>query len=251
MDKKWPKEMPVFTEEQKKIKDDFMHRWLEVLPKKFGVMEIFNQNYPASMFKKKDRFRKKHWNTLEIGGGLGSHIPFEDMKCQSYTVLELRQNLLDTLSEKYKNINGILGDCQSVYAEKNSYDRVIAIHVLEHLPNLPKALEQMHYVLREDGVAHVVIPCEGSLAYTICRKISAERLFHKWYHMDYGWLIRSEHINLPYEIIREIEQYFEIRHKRYFPFPVPFLFCNIAIGMTLYPKKLKRKCRSRREDADG
>lgn len=144
---------------------------------------------------------------------------------------------MDTLTQRHPEVKGILGDCQTKYAASDTYDRIIAIHVLEHLPNLPAALKQMHSVLKEDGIAHIVIPCEGSLAYSICRKISAERLFHKLYHMDYTWFIKSEHLNLADEIIEEIQKYFDIRHKRYFPIPLPFQFCNIAIGMTLYSKK--------------
>ncbi len=235
---KWPKVIPEFTDEQKRIKDDFMHRWLETLPKKFGAMEVFNQNYPSRMFEKKDKKRKDHWKTIEIGGGLGSHVPFENLDDQEYTIVELRQNILDTLKKTHPEVNGLLGDCQTEYADENTYDRAIAIHVLEHLPNLPEALRQIHRILKDDGVFHVVIPCEGSLAYSICRKISAERLFHKWYHMDYTWFIKSEHINLAKEIIEEADKYFDIKYQRYFPIPVPFQFCNIAIGMTLYPKKM-------------
>lgn len=235
MNTKWPKKIPEFSDEQKRIKDEFVQKWLETLPKKFGAVEVFNQNYPAHMFKK-DKKRKKHWKTLELGGGIGSHVPFEDLNCQEYMILELRQNIVDALAVKHPEVKGILGDCQKKYAEKGTLDRIIAIHVLEHLPDLPEALKQMRYALKEDGVAHIVIPCEGSLAYSMCRKISAERLFHKLYHMDYTWFIKSEHINLPYEIIEEINKYFDIRYKRYFPVPLPFLFCNIAIGMTLYPK---------------
>lgn len=68
---KWPKTIPEFTDEQKRIKDDFMHKWLEELPKKFGVVEIFNQRYPSRMFEK-DKGRKPLWNTLELGGGYWS-----------------------------------------------------------------------------------------------------------------------------------------------------------------------------------
>ena len=159
------------------------------------------------------------------------------MDNQEYTIIDIRQNILDTLNQVNPQVNSILGDCQQEYADEKTYDRGIAIHVLEHLPNLPEALKQMHRVLVDDGGAHVVIPCEGSLAYTICRKISAERFWHKLYHTDYTWFIKSEHINMPDEIIEEIEKYFTIRYKRYFPIPLPFEFCNIAIGMTLYPKK--------------
>lgn len=237
MQNKWPKKLPEFTEEQKCIKDDFMHKWMASFPDKYGAMEIFNQNYPVRAFKK-DKSKKPHWNTLEIGGGLGSHVPFEDLSVQDYTILELRNNMFDTLKERHPEVHSVLGDCQCDYAPENSFDRVIAIHVLEHLPNLPECIRQMHKVLVRGGVAHLVIPCEGSLAYSFCRKISAERMFRKLYHMDYDWFIKSEHINTAEEIIEEVERYFEIRQKRYFPIPVPFEFCNIAIGMTCYPKDL-------------
>lgn len=233
---KWPKQLPEFTDEQLRMKDEFVHKWLEGFPEKYNMMEVFNQNYPAKIFEKKDRKRKKFWKTVEIGGGGGSHIPYENLEYQDYTVIDIRENIMETLHKRYSDVEGILGDCQEEYSEAESFDRVIAIHVLEHLPNLPAALYQMHRVLKKDGVAHVVIPCEGSFAYTFCRKISAERLWHKLYHSDYTWFIKSEHINLPDEIMEETEKYFDIRYKRYFPVPLPFKFCNIAIGMTLYPK---------------
>lgn len=237
---KWPKKLPQLTKEQQRIKDDFFQQWLYTLPKKFGAVEVFNQNYPAKIFKK-DQNKKRHWKTLEIGGGLGSHISYENLKIQSYTILELCSQLVSAFKDRYPHMDGVVGDCQKPYAKKDSFDRIIAIHVLEHLPNLPEAIRQMHRVLTRGGVAHVVIPCEGSLAYMVCRKISAERLFHKLYHMDYNWFIKSEHINLPDEIMEEIEKYFVIKYKRYFPIPIPFKFCNIAIGMTLYPRSEIRK----------
>src|SRR5690349_20198224 len=43
---KWPKTFPPLTEEQKRISDDFMKAWHEVLPQKYGVIEKFNHGYP-------------------------------------------------------------------------------------------------------------------------------------------------------------------------------------------------------------
>lgn len=68
MSEKWPKQLPEFTEEQKRIKDDFMKKWLEQFPKNYGIMEVFNQNYPSHFFSKYDKYRKTRWSTLEIGG---------------------------------------------------------------------------------------------------------------------------------------------------------------------------------------
>ena len=67
-DSKWPKKMPEFSEEQIRMKDEFVHKWLEGFPKKYGAMEIFNQKYPAGIFKRFDKAHKPFWRTIEIGG---------------------------------------------------------------------------------------------------------------------------------------------------------------------------------------
>ncbi len=41
----WPKRFPPLSEEQKRISDDFMHYWHEVLPKHYGIVETFNHGY--------------------------------------------------------------------------------------------------------------------------------------------------------------------------------------------------------------
>ena len=207
---KWPKTYRDLTEEEMRIKDDFMHYWHEVLPRKFGIVEVFNHNYPVRKFEKLYISRRR-WKTLEIGGGIGSHIPFEEKFAhQEYGVLELRDNMLSDLKRKYPNVHGVLGDAQKPYGE-NEYDRIIAIHVLEHLPNLPEAVKCMKMALKPDGVAHVVIPCEGSLAYTIARKISAERIFKKRYKRSYDFFIKTEHVNNAGEIMEELGKCFIIK----------------------------------------
>ena len=96
----------------------------------------------------------------------------------------------------------------------------------------------MMIMLNENGLLQVVIPCEGSIAYSLARKISAERIFKKKYNTSYEWFIKSEHLNLPYEIFDELKKRFKIIKKFYFPFPIPFEFCNLCIGINL---KLKSK----------
>ena len=135
-------------------------------------------------------------------------------------------------------IKTVLGDSNQLKFEDNFFDRIIAIHVLEHLPDLPKTLNEISRVLNENGLLQVVIPCEGSIAYSLARKISAERIFKKKYNTSYEWFIKSEHLNLPYEIFDELKKRFKIIKKFYFPFPIPFEFCNLCIGINL---KLKSK----------
>jgi len=83
----------------------------------------------------------------------------------------------------------------------------------------------------------VVIPCEGSLAYSIARKISAERIFKKRYGMDYEWFIKREHINSPFEIFNELGKLFKTNSIKFFPFNgIQKEFCNLCIGINLTKK---------------
>jgi hypothetical protein len=87
----------------------------------------------------------------------------------------------------------------------------------------------------------IVIPCEGSLAYSIARKISAQRIFEKRYKQSYHWFIEREHINCPNEIFGELSSYFELASTTYFPIPLKLEFCNLCIGATLRPKLIAGK----------
>ena len=79
----------------------------------------------------------------------------------------------------------------------------------------------------------VVIPCEGGLAYSLARRISAQRIFEKRYGMSYRFFIESEHINLPAEIMQELRPLFSVRRRRYFPLVIPLTAPNLVIGLEL------------------
>lgn len=214
-----------------------MKHWHEVLPQRFGLMDRANHDYPVRTAPK--GFKR----TLEIGAGLAEHVNYEKLTPEqeaNYVALELRQNMVDAIKERFPRIQAVAGDCQQrLDFEDGHFDRILAIHVLEHLPNLPLAVKEMYRVCdKERGVFSVVIPCEGSLAYTLARRISAQRIFEKRYKQSYRWFIEREHINLPQEIISELERYFTITHRSYFPVPLPFMWCNLVIMMTLKPKAL-------------
>jgi ubiquinone/menaquinone biosynthesis C-methylase UbiE len=232
---KWPKSIPPLTPAQQAISDDFMKVWLEHLPKKYGMVEEFNQGWVVKTAA--PDFRR----TLEVGAGIGEHLHHEHLtpaQEAEYTALEYRENVAAELKRRWPGIRVVVGDCQKRQPFEDGYfDRILAIHVLEHLPNLPAAICEMHRLCdKETGHFQVVIPCEGSLAYSICRRVSAQRVFEKRYKQPYRWFIEREHINLPHEIMEELLKYFVIERRQFFPVPVPFLFCNIFIAMVFRPK---------------
>jgi SAM-dependent methyltransferase len=230
----WPKKLPELTDEQKRIGNDWMKYWHEIMPNKYGIVTRFNQNFPLGSSLIKNSDESAILETLEIGAGLGEHIEYEDLNYQKYSVLELRDNMANEIKKKFPDIKTYIGDIQQKTEFESMYfDRIIAIQVLEHLPNLPKALEEIHRILKTEGLFTAVIPCEGSLAYSFAREISAKRIFEKRYKTKYDWHIKSEHVNNPNEIIEEIKKYFMIERRSFFPLFVPFIFCNLCIGFDL------------------
>jgi len=233
---KWPKVLPPLTPEQQRISNDFMKHWHEVLPRSFGIVERFNHNFPV-------RYSKPAFKTtLEIGAGLGEHLNYEKLtpvQLENYYALELRENMAAEIRRSFPKVHAITGDCQArLPLADGFFDRVVAVHVLEHLPDLPAAIrESWRLVNKERGQFLVVIPTEGSPAYTLARKMSAERVYRKLYRSDYSWFYKREHINLPHEILEELRPWFTIESRSFFPFPfLPMTFCNLCIGFSLRPR---------------
>ena len=207
-----------------------MARWLEVLPQRYDVIERFNHGYPLAT--------ARGGRTLEIGAGLGAHLAYETAANDDYYAVDLRPELVESLRSRYPTVTALAADCQEQLPyEDGFFDRVLAIHVLEHLPDLPRALDEIRRVLADDGRFVAVIPCEGGAAYSLARRVSARRLFEREFSMSYEPIIRTEHVNVPWEIITGLKTNFNIVHSRYFPFYLPSVALNLIIGLTLVPNK--------------
>lgn len=228
---KWPKTFPPLTPEQERIRDDFMHAWHEELPKKYGVIERFNHGYVVK------HAPSQFTRTLEIGAGIGEHLEYEKLTAEqrhNYVAVELRPQMAAEIAKRHPGVKVHVGDCQErLEFPDGHFDRVLAVHVLEHLPNLPAAVREMRRLC--SGVAQVVIPAEGGLAYGLARRLSAQRFFERRYKMPYRWLIEREHINRPHEIFGVLREHFTIEHRSYFPLVVPSVQMNLVIGLTLRP----------------
>lgn len=202
-----------------------MSVWLEILPKRFGAIEWFNHRYPL-------RTMRPGVSTLEIGAGSGAHLHYEDLSNQKYTAIELRPELAGKIRAAHPGVNVVTGDCQQrLPFDDSSFDRALAIHVLEHLPDLPRALDEIKRLLKPGGSFCAMIPCEGGLAYRMARNISARRVFEKRYGQSYDWLVASEHINKPNEIIDELNARFTRKHSAFFPFLLPGVWLNLVVGL--------------------
>ena len=224
----WPKVLTPLSAQQQALADDFLKHWHRVLPARYNAIERFNHTYPLRHLPAADR-----WRTLELGAGIGGHLAFEALDRQDYHCIELRDAMAQEIRKRYPAVVTVTADCQEriPYADA-FFDRVVVIHVLEHLPNLPAALDEVHRVLKPDGVFAAVLPCDPGLAYELARKLSAERIFRARYHLPYRWFIRREHLNSPAEILQLIDSRFTVIDRAYFPLGVRVVNLNLCVGVT-------------------
>lgn len=230
---RFPKKIQKLSLKKKNISNSFMKLWHQKL-KKFTLIENFNHNYVAKF----NIVLKKNIKTLEIGAGIGNHLHYEKMLNKNYYCIEILNNMIQEIKKKFPQVTCIKGDIQKkTNFDNNYFDKIHAIHVLEHLPNLPKCIDEVYRLIKPNGIFQVVIPCDPGFLYSIARKISAERIFKKKFKIDYKWFIEREHINTPEEILFLIKNKFKIIDKKYFPFLVPSINFNLCLGLTLKPLK--------------
>ncbi len=221
----WPKERSTLTDEQTAIMADWINEFLTTIkPSRFGWLSGFDHRFAVRSWQRTGR-------TLEIGAGTGSHLPYEPQG--EYIALESSAELAAQIPAR-DGLSVVVADCEERLPwDDDSFDRVLAIHLLEHLYNLPAALDEVARVLRPGGVFSVVIPCEGGRLYSLGRRFTTKRIFEKRYHLPYEWMISYDHCNSAAEVMAELTGRFRIRRRTYFPLLVPSSDTNLMIGLEL------------------
>jgi len=225
----WPKVLPPLAPEDQAIIDEAIQWWHEDVPSSYQLVERFNHRYALRSYPPgAGRFR-----TIEIGAGLGEQLQYEDLSRQDYTCVELRTEMAAALRVRFPNVQTIVGDCQQrLPFDDGHFDRAVAVHVLEHLPDLPRALDELRRLLRPGGRLGVVIPCDPGFVYGLGRRVTAQRQFEKRYGKPYSLFVRREHINSPAEIRELLRERFRIEHQQFFPLRVPIVNLNVCLGIT-------------------
>ena len=222
----WPKLLPELSPEQLRIRDDYMKYFHENLSGRYGAIARFNHSYvlPSA---------KGARSTVDMGAGLGEHAGFEDLAGRRYVAVELREEMARAIRQRHPDVETVVGDMQAgLDLEDASFDRVLTIHVLEHLPDLPAALDEIRRILRPGGMLEVVVPCEGGLVYGLGRRVTTQRVFERRYGVAFDWCIESEHVNVPAEIIVELDSRFMRTRRSFFPFKLPSVNLNVCIGLS-------------------
>ena len=149
---------------------------------------------------------------LELGAGTLNHLPYEK-KFKVYDIVEPFYDLYKNSRYKTK-ISNFYDDISDIKGEKK-YDRIISIAVLEHILDLPKVMATSSVLLKKDGVFSAGIPSEGSPIWYLGWRLSTGLEFFFRYKLNYGKILKYEHVNNAKEI-ENIARYFfqDVKIKR-------------------------------------
>jgi phosphatidylethanolamine/phosphatidyl-N-methylethanolamine N-methyltransferase len=175
-------------------------------------------------FGKSDNFE----SVIEVGTGYGGHYNLIRHQFKDYTMTDYGDYCLSVLNHKYaqdEKVKIIKEDATQLSFADNSFDRLIACHVLEHLPEPHNVLKEWYRVVKPGGVISILLPTDPGLAWRFARIFARRKAIA--IGMEYDYVMAREHINSINNLVSLIHYYFEQTTERWYPFHLPSMDINL------------------------
>jgi hypothetical protein len=164
----------------------------------------------------------KSEDLLELGAGTLNHIKYENPDTV-YDIVEPFTELYQN-SPRLNQVRDIYCSLEEISQEKK-YSRIISIATLEHMTNLPLEIARSAAHMRNNSIFQAGIPSEGGFLWWLGWRCTTGVSYWLRNRLDYGVLMRHEHVNKANEIIAIVEYFFE--HVKIKRFPMPFHFLSL------------------------
>jgi hypothetical protein len=153
---------------------------------------------------------------LELGAGTLNHRKYEG-EAVVYDVVEPFRELYLGRPET-ENVRAFYDAVEDI-PTNTRYRRIVSVAVLEHMENLPRDVAVAALRLEADGVFQAGIPSEGGFLWGIAWRLSTGISYYLRTGLDYGVVMRHEHINSAFEILAVVRYLFRDVGVRRFPLP--------------------------------
>ncbi len=181
-----------------------------------GLLYGLTQHLESWMHRQIAAEQRPDERLLEIGAGTLNHLSWE-RQWRSYDVVE-------PFSDLYRDqpqaglVGNIYADISEVPRER-IYDRIISIATLEHVVDLPATVAEAAMHLDAGGRFSAAIPSEGGLLWGLAWRASVGVSCRTRTGLNYGDLMRHEHVNTAHEILLILRHFFRRVRVRRFPTP--------------------------------
>lgn len=118
---------------------------------------------------------------LEIGSGTGNMSALFIDKGKT-TLSDIDKGLVKNLQERFKNKKTVLYkvlDISSNLQQKNIFQSIVAVNVMEHIKNDEKALKNMYNMLKKGGKIFLLVPAKQTAYTQLDKKLGHFRRYEK------------------------------------------------------------------------
>lgn len=157
---------------------------------------------------------------LDLGAGNLNHVRYE-AEVEAYDAVEPFRALWQD-SPYLPRIRNFYEDIGQV-PHQRKYGSVISVAVLEHLTDLPLVVAHAALLLAPGGRFLAGIPSEGGLLWGMAWRFTTGMAYRLRHGLDYGAIMRHEHLNSAPEIRAVLDYFFATVALRRFPLPVHHL----------------------------
>ena len=176
---------------------------------------------------------------LEVGAGPGIHLDYVRHSFSEYFITDLRQDMLDKAERKYspklaRRVIYKKENAAKLSFNMNEFNRLLAIHVLEHLKNPHEVLTEWARVVSPGGIMTIVLPCDPGFLWRMGRYFGPRRNAIQL-GLEYDYWMAREHINPINNLVNLIRYYFDRLEETWFPARLPsvdlnlFFICHIKV----------------------
>lgn len=185
--------------------------------------------------KKVSSLNQSRYNAiLEVGAGSLNHIEYES-NFLTYDIVEPKNFLIQ--SARKENLTQVdkIYSCLDQVPVDTKYDKIISIACLEHILDLQVHLVTIKKLLKKSGFFIVAIPAEGEFLWSLGWRLTTGLAFLIKYRLNYGVIMRFEHVNKAQEILAMLGDVFKIDEIHSYPFNRKHLRLYIVIKCSLKP----------------
>jgi len=202
---------------------------------------LMNWGHAASekAFNKQQHFSR----VLELGAGSGIHLKYVNHTFNQYLLTDTSDAMLAQLRRTSSNdtraqqilVKQVNAKQPDLGGEK--FDRIIATHLLEHLPDPHIVLRRWIDLLKPGGVLSLLQPCDPGLAWRMGRALGPRKKAEK-IGISYDYWMAREHINSIFNVRAIIKYYFTDFVESWHPLHIPspdlnlFYICHIRNSIT-------------------
>lgn len=188
-------------------------------------------------FDARDHFTK----VIEIGAGTGEHLTFVRHRFDEYILTDCDSQTIEVAERKLaascsRHVTFSVQTGSELSYPDNTFDRLVATHVLEHIYQPHLALKEWRRVLKNGGVISILIPTDPGVAWRLGRQFGPRRNAIKR-GINYDYVMAREHVNSANNLIALLRHYFPTSTENWWPLRTPSIDLNLFFAFNAIIEK--------------